>query len=401
MQKGMETNGQNQLDPARKAWVENISLLLSYKKMILITSFIVTAIMAVYLFAFAKVWFLSTANVMPARKAGGGMLDGIASGISSTLKDIGVTQIAGKGKADGTYSPLALISSRNLQEQIIKEFNLMKVYEAENMEDAVKEFSEHASADVLEEGNIGVSFEDTDPKRAATIANRLVRGMNETNSRLAIEEAKFNRTYIEMRYSKLLADLDSTEKALGAFQKKYGVYELKTQATAQLTVLGTLEQQRYMAEVQAQNAAQLYGEDAAETRIMRSQVADLSSKLEGMKTGMDKNASSYFVPMDVMPDVALEYIRLTRDFEIQSKLKALLLPSYEQAKLDESKQSLAYVVMDSAIPPERKSRPKRSIMLLSAFLGTLALTSIFVVAMSNWKLSKARFNSDKQALGIN
>ena len=401
MQKGMETNGQNQLDPARKAWVENISLLLSYKKMILITSFIVTAIMAVYLFAFAKVWFLSTANVMPARKAGGGMLDGIASGISSTLKDIGVTQIAGKGKADGTYSPLALISSRNLQEQIIKEFNLMKVYEAENMEDAVKEFSEHASADVLEEGNIGVSFEDTDPKRAATIANRLVRGMNETNSRLAIEEAKFNRTYIEMRYSKLLADLDSTEKALGAFQKKYGVYELKTQATAQLTVLGTLEQQRYMAEVQAQNAAQLYGEDAAETRIMRSQVADLSSKLEGMKTGMDKNASSYFVPMDVMPDVALEYIRLTRDFEIQSKLKALLLPRYEQAKLDESKQSLAYVVMDSAIPPERKSRPKRSIMLLSAFLGTLALTSIFVVAMSNWKLSKARFNSDKQALGIN
>jgi capsule polysaccharide export protein KpsE/RkpR len=398
----IENNEKNQLDPARKAWVENISLLLAHKKMILITSFIVTAFMAVYLFAFAKTWYLSSANVMPARKAGGGgLLDGISSGISSTLKDIGVTQIAGKGKSDGTYSPLAIISSRNLQEQIIKEFDLVKVYEAENMEDAVKEFSQHASADVLEEGNIGVSFEDTDPKRAATIANRLVRGMNETNSRLAIEEAKFNRTYIEMRYAKLLADLDSTEKALGAFQKKYGVYELKTQATAQLTVLGALEQQRYMSEVQAQNAAQLYGEDAAETRIMRSQVADLSNKLEGMKTGLDKNASSYMVPMDVMPDVALQYIRLTRDFEIQSKLKALLLPSYEQAKLDESKQSLAYVVMDSAIPPEKKARPKRSIMLLSAFLGTLALTSIFVVAISNWKLSKARFNADKQALGIN
>lgn len=399
MQKGMETNGQNQLDPARKAWVENISLLLAHKKMILISSFIVTALMAVYLFGFAKTWYLSSANVMPARKAGGGgLLDGISSGISSTLKDIGVTQIAGKGKSDGTYSPLAIISSRNLQEQIIKEFDLMKVYEAENMEDAVKEFSQHASADVLEEGNIGVSFEDTDPKRAATIANRLVRGMNETNSRLAIEEAKFNRTYIEMRYSKLLADLDSTEKALGAFQKKYGVYELKTQATAQLTVLGTLEQQRYMAEVQAQNAAQLYGEDAAETRIMRSQVVDLTSKLEGLKTGMDKNASSYFVPMDVMPDVALDYIRLTRDFEIQSKLKALLLPSYEQAKLDESKQSLAYVVMDSAIPPERKSRPKRSIMLLSVLVGSIALVSIGVVVRANLQKVKVNFIKDQSLL---
>jgi hypothetical protein len=51
MQKGMETNRQNQLDPARKAWVENISLLLSHKKMILICSFVVTALMAVYFFS--------------------------------------------------------------------------------------------------------------------------------------------------------------------------------------------------------------------------------------------------------------------------------------------------------------------------------------------------------------
>jgi tyrosine-protein kinase Etk/Wzc len=396
----IENNDKNQLDPVRKAWVENVSLLLAHKKIIFSISFLATALMGVYLFAFAKTWYLSSANVMPARKAGGGgLLDGISSGISSTLKDIGVTQIAGRGKSDGTYSPLAIVSSRNLQEQIIKEFDLMKVYEAGNMEDAVKEFSEHASANVLEEGNIGVSFEDTDPKRAATIANRLVRGMNETNSRLAIEEAKFNRTYIEMRYSKLLADLDSIEKALGAFQKKYGVYELKTQATAQLAVLGTLEQQRYMAEVQAQNAAQLYGEDAAETRIMQSQVAELSSKLEGMKTGMDKNASSYFVPMDIMPDVALEYIRLTRDFEIQSKLKAILLPTYEQSKLDESRQSLAYVVMDSAIPPEKKSRPKRAMMLLMSLIGAIGMTSLFVLGFAQWKNTRVRFQADKAILG--
>jgi tyrosine-protein kinase Etk/Wzc len=399
MQESMETNGKH-LDPARKAWVENVSLLLANKKMILLSSLVVTAAMAVYLFGFAKVWYLSSANVMPARKTGGGMLDGIASGISSTLKDIGVTQIAGKGKSDGTYSPLALISSRNLQEQIIKEFDLMKVYEAENMEDAVKEFSQHASADVLEEGNIGISFEDTDPKRAAAIANRLVRAMNETNSRLAMEEARFNLTYIEKRYGKLLADLDSTERALGEFQKKYGVYELKTQATAQLTVLGTLEQQRYMTEIQAQNAAQLYGEDAAETRMMRSQLIELTSKLSDLKTGMDKNASAYFVPMDVLPDVALQYLRLMRDFEIQSKLKAFMLPTYEQAKMDETKQSLAYVVMDSAVPPMKKSRPKRSIMLLSAFLGSAALISIFLVTRFYWRRSAANFNSDRITLGV-
>jgi uncharacterized protein involved in exopolysaccharide biosynthesis len=399
-QENLRQNEENALTPARKAWVENVSLLLRHKKLILFTSLIVTAGTAVYLFGFAKMWYKADANVVPARKGSGGLLDNLSSGLSSTLKDIGMTQIAGKNKGEGVYSPIALIQSRVLQEQIIKEYDLAKEYDAKNMEDAVKEFSEHASAEPAEEGNVIVSFEDTDPKRAATISNRLVAGLNETNSRLAIEEARFNLAYIQRRWAKLLTDLDSAEKALGEFQKKYGVYELKTQATAQLEVLGTLEQQRYMTEIQLQNAEQLYGENSAETNVLRSQLNEISSKLNDMKTGMDKEASSYFVPMNVLPDVALEYLRLTREFEIQSKLKAFLLPTYEQAKLDETKQSLMFIVLDSAVAPLRKSRPKRSVMLLGALLGSFAISSIAVVALSTLRSARERFSLDKKKLGL-
>jgi capsule polysaccharide export protein KpsE/RkpR len=309
-----------------------------------------------------------------------------------------MTQIAGKAKADGVYSPIAIVQSRVLQEQIIREFNLTKDYDVENMEDAVKEFSEHASAEPQEEGNVAVTFEDTDPRRAAAIANRLVAGLNETNSRLAIEEARFNRTYIEKRWTKLLADLDSAERALGEFQKKYGVYELKTQAQAQLEVLGGMEQQKYMTEMQLQSAEQLYGENAAETNILRSQLNELSSKLSDLKTGMDKDASSYLVPMNALPDVALDYLRLTREFEIQSKLKAFLLPTYEQAKLDETKQSLMFIVMDSAIVPLKKSRPKRSIMLALTFVGSVGLISLFTLAKNSLGRAKLQFAIDKSKI---
>ena len=395
-----QTQHQNHLDPVRKAWVENVSLLFRHKKLILVTTLLVTVGTAVYLFGFAKIWYKSAANVLPARSKGGGGLEGIASGISSTIKDLGITQIAGKGKSDGTYSPLALIQSRVLQEKIIQEFKLMKDYEAQTMEDAVKEFGEHASADVLEEGNISVSFEDTDPERASKIANRLVRGLNETNSRLAIEEAKFNKIYIEQRYSQMMAELDSVETALGAFQKKYGVYELKAQAQAQLATLAGLEQQKYTSEIQLQNALQLYGDQSAETNVLKTQLSELRSKLSDLKTGMDKNASTYFVPMDVLPDVALQYLRLMRDFEILSKLKAFLMPTVEQARLDESRQMLAYIVLDSAVTPTKKSRPKRSIVLLSALLGTFALNSIAVVAVTNITVARQRFRRDKNVLGI-
>jgi tyrosine-protein kinase Etk/Wzc len=394
------TTDKPQIEPARRAWVESISLLFRHKWLIIIITFLITSATAAYLFGFAQMWYKAEANVVPARKPGGGLLEGLSSGISSTIKDLGITPIAGKPKGDGIYSPLALISSREVQEKLVREFGFMKVYATSNMEDATKEFGSHVSSDVLEEGNISIGFEDTDPVRAANVANRLVEELNAVNSKLAMDEAKFNRTYIEQRYNKMLSDLDTSEQALGAFQKKYGVYELKTQAQAQLTALGLLEQQEYATELQLSDAQQLYGSEAAETNLLRSNLEDIRSKLEALKTGMDKNASSYFVPMDMMPDVALEYLRLTREVEIQSKLKAFMLPSYEQAKLDETRSSLSYLILDKALPPSHKSRPKRSIELLTAFLGSFILTSLAIVGLANYQLARERFRRDKAALGI-
>ncbi len=386
------------LSPARKVWVETVSLLLDHKWVIIGTTAVVTIITGVYIFMYAKVWYKAEANVLPALRSMG-LLDNLASGLSSTIKDLGLTQLAGKNKNDNIYSPLTLVGSRSVEEEVIKEFNLTSVY-GMNMEDALKEFSEHASVDVLEEGNIGVSFEDTDPKRAAAIANRLVAKLNEINSKLAMDEARFNRVYIEQRYNKMLADLDSADHALGEYQKKYGVYELKSQAQAQLTVLSTLEQQRYMSEIQLANAEQLYGSQSPEAAALRTQLNELHNRLGELKSGMDKDAKSYFVPTDVMPDVALQYLQLTREVEIQSKLKAFLLPSYEQVKMDEHKQSLAYLTLDSAQVPMKKSRPKRSIAILIALLSGFAISSLGVIGLVRWKETRARFEADRQTLGV-
>src|SRR5579872_162306 len=100
------TSEKPQMEPARRAWVESISLLQRYKWLIIITTILVTAGTALYLFNFAQVWYKAEANVVPARKPGGGLLEGLSSGISNTIKDLGITPLAGKNKGEGTYSPL-------------------------------------------------------------------------------------------------------------------------------------------------------------------------------------------------------------------------------------------------------------------------------------------------------
>jgi uncharacterized protein involved in exopolysaccharide biosynthesis len=76
----------------------------------------------------------------------------------------------------------------------------------------------------------------------------------------------------------------------------------------------------------------------------------------------------------------MEYIRLLREVKIQETIFEQLSKQYELAKINENKDSSSVQVIDEAVPPTRKSGPKRSmIVLLStaiAFFGSLVI--IFV-----------------------
>jgi tyrosine-protein kinase Etk/Wzc len=183
------------------------------------------------------------------------------------------------------------------------------------------------------------------------------------------------------------------------FQRKYGVYSLPDQAKAELSAMAELEQQKYVAEINLQNAQQLYGSNASEAQVYRNTIEQIASKIGEMRAGMDAKATS-FVPTNVMPDVALEYLRRMREVEIQSKLKAFLLPAYEEAKLDQQKLLFGFVILDRAETPVKKSRPHRSVFLLGALISSIVLTSVVVIAASRFRQIRQTFKLDQTRIGI-
>jgi tyrosine-protein kinase Etk/Wzc len=382
------------LSSARRAWVEHLSILLLHKTLILSVTAVVTIIVGIYAFTAMPNYYKANSVVLPARRAGG-TLDNITSGLANSLKDLGVAKV--HGSADESYSPLSLMRSRELVESMVKRFNFVSIYRADNLTDAIDEFSQNMDGELTEEGNFLIAFEDTDPKRAATVANAIVDEINDVNSRLAKQEAVHNFSAAQIRYERNLADLDSAEKALGAFQRKYGVYSLPDQAKAELAALAELEQQKYSAQIQLQNAQQLYGANASEVTVFRNTLEQITSKLASMQTGLDEHASS-FVPSNVMPDVALQYLRLTREIEIQSKLKGFLLPAYEQARLDQERNLYGFVVLDHAVPPVKKSRPHRSTLLFATILGTAVTTSLVILLLINIRRVRSNFLRDRRSI---
>jgi uncharacterized protein involved in exopolysaccharide biosynthesis len=81
-----------------------------------------------------------------------------------------------------------------------------------------------------------------------------------------------------------------------------------------------------------------------------------------------------------VPSLSVEYFRKLRELKIQEAVFEQLSKQYEVAKINESKDSTTLQVLDEAVAPIKKSKPKRSLIVLlstvMAFFGSIVI--IFV-----------------------
>ncbi|MEO7852947.1 MAG: hypothetical protein ABIR94_11945 [Rubrivivax sp.] len=81
-------------------------------------------------------------------------------------------------------------------------------------------------------------------------------------------------------------------------------------------------------------------------------------------------------------DVAVgpSYLGKYREFKYQETLFDLFARQYEIARVDESREGALIQVVDVAVPPERKSKPKRLFSAALTALGAfLVLTALVLV----------------------
>jgi uncharacterized protein involved in exopolysaccharide biosynthesis len=65
--------------------------------------------------------------------------------------------------------------------------------------------------------------------------------------------------------------------------------------------------------------------------------------------------------------------------KFQETLLASMLRQFEVAKLDEAKDAPALQQVDVALPPDRKSKPGRAVIVLASTFAALLLSSLWVI----------------------
>jgi uncharacterized protein involved in exopolysaccharide biosynthesis len=356
-----------------------IYIIYKWKKFILINLLIVLILSVVYVLLLPLEYkATATITIPPEKEMGIAGLTNILGGKSS-IASMGAKLFGASNQSEDVI--LGLLNSRSGLTKIINKFDLMSYYEIDdrNMDKALRAFRNDISSESNEYSMIDFSVVNKNPKLSAEIANYMVSLTDSMNIVLNIEAAKNNRIFIEQRYLKNISDLRNAEDSLYKFQKKYGIVAVPEQLEVTVKAAAEVESMLMKKQLEADLIKKVYGEDSPLYQNVTEERDLIKSKVQELKSSQNLSSwSNILYPFKEMPDIAIQYLRAYREVELQQTIMEFVLPMYEQAKVEEQKSIPTLLVVDKAIPPELKYKPKRAAIVIGLFFLATFLLIPFV-----------------------
>jgi len=290
---------------------------------------------------------------------------------------------------------IAILKSPTTRRSMIEQFDLLRVYEVEFVEDALEALESKTTVDKSEEGTIVIDVLDRDPVRAAAMANYYVTLLDSTNRRLAREAATERYRFIVQLEGTESVKLSEAMDRLQSFQAQHSAIAIEDQARAVIRAAAEMETASAELEItrqgllasglspthpQIRKIEQEFALRQQYLAFLRDGVAatGLGERL-GLPGGGDlvrlQLQGSLFPPLREIPSVAQQYANLEKDVLVQSSLLKLLLEQKAESLIEASNTTSTVQVLDAAVPPETKARPRRFLIVfvtgvLSAFAST-------------------------------
>jgi uncharacterized protein involved in exopolysaccharide biosynthesis len=314
-------------------------------------------------------------SLMPISSSEIGGMSGFASQISSMPLMGGALGDLSKLGGGKTKELVIILKSRALAEKIINHFDLLKIlfekqYDLKTntfhpgfpaflkpipvLEDGVRKFKKKV-VKIEEEkktGLVKISINMKDPVLAAQIGNRMVLELQDFIENNSLTRAKRNRIFLEEQLVKTRAELLETGKEYIQFYGKNNISSIVPQLDIMV------------------GSYQLNPKPFAELREGVTQQLDRLNRQKDSEE-LKKQASVNAVPGQVY----LQFLTLNRD--LLARNYALLTQQYELSKIEETKEDLAFQVIDNAEVTVRPSSPDIIINVGVAFIGGIFIALFF------------------------
>lgn len=378
--------------------LELVFLLVRHRLRIVLVT-LVALILGVVLAFLIRSTYTATALILPPQPPQSaassllGSLSALGGGIPSSLL---------KTPAD-MY--IGILESNTIADELIHRFHLQAVYKKRTIYDTRAMLEKHADFEARKDGLIHISVSDHDPRRASDLANAFVDELYRMNSTLALTDAAQRRLFFNQQVDQEKGELAKAEDALAATQRKTGIIQLNGQAQILLLNISQVQAQITADQVQLQGLLASSTEQNPDVQRLRQEIAALESQLGKMRDDQRRlQPGDTRIPAGRLPQEALDYTRKLRDVKYHETLFDLLSRQYEAARIDEAKSAPLIQVVDRATPPDKRSGPPRTLIIVgAAVLGFLlaCLWSLGADTLKKMRLMpehRAKFERLRQSL---
>jgi tyrosine-protein kinase Etk/Wzc len=367
-------------------------VLLKRKRLILGITFISALITAIVSLIMPPVYRAET-SLLPPQPSSSMALQALSQ-LAGGAAGIGAEVLGIKTPAD-LYA--GLLKSNTVLDRIIDRFKLMELYDKEYRIDARKALLDNIEVNVDKKSNIiTLSVEDKDPVRAAQMANAFVEELKALTKGLAITEASQRRLFFEEQLKDTKLALIKAEEDLKKFQEKTGAIKVEEQAKAVIEGIATLRAQIAAKEVEIKVMKTYSTPYNPDLQRAEEALRAMKAELQKLEAKEGKNPDP-LMPTGRMPEVGMEYLRKLRELKFNETLYELLLKGYETARLDEARDAVVIQVVDKPIPPDKRAKPKRTLMVLVATFTGFFL-SIFIAFFIEYKEKASQDPEQKERI---
>jgi len=232
-------------------------------------------------------------------------------------------------------------------------------------EKSVRQLKDMTKLAAADNGIVTISVEAKTRGLAAQVANTYVAELDSFLRYSNISRGHNMRVFIEKRLGQMDTSLADAGESLRTFQEANRVASVEDETKAAVDAYAKMKAELSLQEAEYEAARSGARDDNPYVDNLRRAVAASRDELRKLERGGGAGGFGvgFGVSFERLPVVAAQFAQKYLDFKIQQEAYATLYEQYEYARVLEARDAPALTVLDYAQPPERRSFPRRTVIV--------------------------------------
>lgn len=357
-----------------------------HRRIIIINVFMVT-VLAVIVSLILPKWYRATVAILPPEKTESLADMAVSMGLKSVMLGGGGFALPMMASPSDLLAVIA--QSRSVAGRVVDSLNLIEVFEAVSRESAIGTVRDRMDVHVKAEGIIEISYISKDRERAAEVANLIAAELDQINRLHNTQKARDLKMFIKEELEKNNRNLSKAEDALQEFQKKYKAISLDDQTAASIQTAAELYSQMTLDRITLKVMEKTHAPSHPDVINLKYKISEFEKQLTQIQEGTAQTSDSVGVflsiPFSDLPELSIRYLQLVRELKKEETLHGVLSSQLEQAKIMEAKDTPTISILDKAVPPQYKFKPKRAHIVLTGMILSFFFSLILVILLDKWQ----------------